>query len=171
MKNILLISLLFLGTFGFSQTANKNLNRDLATLRKAYIDKNAETIAELVYAKSFDMIGGKSNFIMMVKMADEQMKKNNVSIVSITHKNVGKLVKYKNELQIPMDEVTVIKAKDKNSSNTITIIAISSDNGKNWKFINTMNQSKANVLKLFPNLDPNLEIKSNPLPKHDKHKK
>lgn len=157
MKNLIFF-LLLAGNSAFSQTTNKNLNRDLKTYREAVVEKKFEQLAELIYPKSFDLIGGKANSVMMLKMADTQMSQNGVSLIRITHQNAGKLLKYKDELQIPLDEVTLVKTKDQKIPATSRIIAVSNDNGKNWKFINTMNQPKSSVLKLFPNLNPEIEI-------------
>jgi len=60
--------------------------------------------------------------------------------------------------KLPLVKKVLLKGT---SSNKNTVIAISSNKGKNWTFINTLNQSKENLIKAFPNLSKNLEIKSN----------
>lgn len=157
MKKLFCIVLFSISLLAFAQSANKNLNRDLKSMRDAAIAKNYEKMVDLIYPKSFDIIGGKANGVMMLRMMDTKATEGGVNLVSITHKNLGKPVRTDKEIQQPLDQITVLKAKDgKKISTNITLIAISDDNGKNWKFINTFNQPKDRLYTMFPNLSKEL---------------
>ena len=159
MKKISTLTFVFCAVLMFAQSSNKNLNRDLKSMRDAAINKEYEKMVELIYPKSFDIIGGKANAPMMLRMMDAKAGEEGVKLVSITHKNLGKLVKTQSELQLPLDQITILKAKDgKNISTNLTLIAISNDKGKNWKFINTFNQPKDRLYTMFPNLSKELQI-------------
>lgn len=151
---------LLIGNLYFAQTSNPNLNRDLNAMKNSFLKKDFETFVEYIYPKSFELTGGKSNTVMMMKMIYAKMGKD-ISIQSLTYKNPGKFINQNNEIQVTIDEESVIKTPKGTSSNKNAVIAISSNKGKNWTFINTLNQSKENLIKAFPNLSKKLEIKSN----------
>lgn len=158
MKQIAIL-FLFCGSLNFAQTSNSALNRDLAAMKNAFLNKNFETFADYIYPKSFELTGGKANTIAMMRMMYAKMGKD-LSIQSLAYKNPGKLITQNNEIQVTLDEESQMKTPKGVIKNKSILIAISSNKGKNWTFINTMNQPKENLLKMFPNLSKNLEIKS-----------
>lgn len=153
--------------FVFAQTTNANLNKTLKEYRQAMLAGKYESLADYIYPKVFTNFGGKQNVLMMLKLAGEKTKQQGIHIKSIAHKHAGKMAIKDSEIQIPIKETTIVEStKDKKRYPTeLLVIAISEDQGKTWKFINTMNQSKEQLLKFFPNLSPDLEIKSMDLSK------
>ena len=154
-----ILFLVLIPIFGFTQTSNPNLNRDLNAMKSAFLKKDFDTFVNYIYPKTFDLAGGKSNTLMMLKMMYSKIG-NEISVEKIDYKNPGKAIKYHNEIQIALDEEMVFKTQKGNLNNQNTLIAISNNNGKNWTFLNTLNQSKNDLIKKFPNLSPQLELKS-----------
>lgn len=159
MKKLLIAFSLVLANLVFAQTSNAALNRDLNAMKKAFLQKDFETFANYIYPKSFELTGGKANTVAMMKMMYAKMGKE-LSIQSLNYKNPGKPITQNNEIQLTLDEDSQMKTPKGVMTNKSILIAISSNKGKNWTFINTMNQPKENLLKMFPNLSNNLDIKS-----------
>lgn len=148
--------------YGLSQTSNVNLNRDLLGMKNAFAAKKFDVFANYLYPKSFDMVGGKTQAVNMLKMMSAQLDKQNVKIGRITHEKPGKMLKYKNEWQTTLEEVSEMQTPKGKHTTKSVMIAISPDAGKNWKFINTMGQAKDQILKLYPNLSPQLSLPAKP---------
>lgn len=68
------------------------------------------------------------------------------------------IVKSGNELQATIAQHTEIKLSQGRLVSTSTLIAISTDKGSNWTFIDTSNKEMATLRKALPNLSPTITI-------------
>lgn len=73
-----------------------------------------------------------------------------MAIKTISFGTPSKIVKSAKELQATIPQHTEI--------NTSTLIAISTDNGNNWTFLDTLNRDITTIRKLLPNLNPSITI-------------
>jgi len=106
-----------------------------------------------------EMFGGKEEMIQATKNGIDQMKKEGYQIVDITYKDASKLLTQDQELQCSLTQELLMQMPQGQLLAEYTLIAISADKGKNWKFLDTSGKSKEVMIKYFPNLHPDLVIK------------
>lgn len=87
------------------------------------------------------------------------MEKDGLAFVNIKFKDLSKFIKKGTETQFTITQELLMKTPKGNILANYTMIGISNDNGKNWKFIDTSGKSKDVMRKYFPNLSPDIVIK------------
>lgn len=96
--------------------------------------------------------GGEAKMIELLNNQNAQLKSRGIKISSIIFNLPTEVVRSKNELQCTMSQQTELKPERGRVITYTTLIAISTDNGKTWKFIDTAKMDIATVRKLLPNL-------------------
>ena len=142
-----------------AQTANANLNLQLKTMKDLLFAENYEEFTTYVYPKVYQMMGGKDKMIEATKFALRKMKNDGFNFLDIQFSEPSKFIKKGNETQFTITQNLLMQTPKGKILGSYTLIGISNDNGKNWKFIDTSGKSKAIMLKYFPNLSPDLIIK------------
>ncbi|MEO5999496.1 MAG: hypothetical protein ABIN89_22060, partial [Chitinophagaceae bacterium] len=79
--------------------------------------------------------------------------------------NPGVIIKYKNQLQVTLPQISEMSSGFGNISLETTLIAISTDAGKNWYFIDTSMYNLNDIKKAMPDLSPELVIPRGKAPK------
>ena len=160
MKRTFLLTLILLATNAiYSQTSNENLNRQLKEMRTYFLAEDYAAFSAYTYPKVVEMMGGRENMIRATQSSMNQMKNEGFQIVDISFTDPSKFIEHKNELQCSLTQELTMKIPEGKVLATYTLIAISGDNGKNWKFMDTSGKPKATMLKYFPNLNPNIVIR------------
>jgi hypothetical protein len=96
--------------------------------------------------------GGKSKMIELLNNQNTQIKSKGIAINSIVFNPPSEIVKSKNELQCTISQHTELKPAKGRVITYTTLIAVSIDNGKSWKFIDTSNKDIKAIRTVFPNL-------------------
>lgn len=86
------------------------------------------------------------------------MKANGMSFDSITFDSPAKILRVGKELQTTIVQHTDVKVPDGRAVSTSTLIAISTDNGAHWTFIDTININVSTLRKAMPNLSKDIVI-------------
>ena len=102
--------------------------------------------------------GGEAKMIELLTAQNAQIKSKGIVIISIVFNPRSEIVISKNELQCTISQHTELKPAKGRIITYTTLIAISTDNGKNWKFIDTSNKDIAEVRKTFPNLSDKITL-------------
>lgn len=154
---------LLLSLFAFnqlsSQTSNQNLNSQLQLMRKYLLEKNYDQFTNFVHPTVYKMIGGKVKLIQATKQSIDKMENDGFKFIDLIFKDPSKFLKKGNETQLTITEEIIMQTPKGKVLSTYTLIGISSDNGKNWKFIDTSGKTKEIMIKYFPNLSKDLIIK------------
>lgn len=158
MKKIVIFLFLIYGVI-YAQTDNENLNTQLNKMRDYFLAEDYDSFINYTYPKIIEMAGGKSNMTNAVEVSIAKMKEQGFSIVGIVYGSPSKLLKQENELQYTLRQKLTMQTPQEKVEAEYTLIAISDDKGENWTFIDTSGKSKEKMLKMFPNLSPNIEIK------------
>jgi hypothetical protein len=161
MRNTSIFIILFLTatTVALGQSSNENLNRQVQEMKKLFLAEDYRTFSNYTYPKVIEMFGGKEEMIQATKNGIDQMKKEGYQIVDITYKDASKLLTQDQELQCSLTQELLMQMPQGKLLAEYTLIAISADKGKNWKFLDTSGKSKEVMIKYFPNLHPDLVIK------------
>jgi hypothetical protein len=96
--------------------------------------------------------------IELLSKGASDMKGHGMSFSKVSFDEPSKIVKSSNELQATIAQHTEIKLSQGKIVSTSTLLAISSNNGKDWRFIDTSNKDMATLKKALPNLSPAIVI-------------
>lgn len=130
-----------------------NLKKQASELYAAFDKNDFDKFVELTYPKVIEKVGGRENLISMMKNISDQNPKIFQSFSSSVD-NPSQLVEIDNQLfgVVPIKlEGTTYK---NNKIVTLgSVIGISTDNGKTWKFVNG-----SKFKELFPNAADKVQI-------------
>lgn len=134
--------------------------RQQATIHtEALLKKDYETYARYVHPKLYQLTGGKEKMIIAIKQVLANTEKQGVGMRSSSLGPVGKFYSAGKEIFCVIPYEVIMDSKDGYVSVASSIMGISADQGKNWKFLSSGNIPRETIKKLFPNLPEELEIK------------
>ncbi len=158
-KTLILFLFLLTANAIYCQSSNENLNRQLQEMRKYFLEEDYTSFANYTYPKVIEMMGGKARMIQATESSMNQMKAQGFEFIDLSFKDATGLLKQEDETQCSLTQVLTMKTPEGEVKAEYKLIAISADDGKNWKFLDTSGKSKEIMLKYFPNLSPELVIK------------
>lgn len=159
MKHLFLFFLITFSVLLRAQTSNQNLNSQLNSMKKFFLSDNYSEFSNYVYPKVYEMMGGKEKMIKLTKSSVNKMKIEGYKFMNIKFSNPSEFIKTGNELQFTITQELLMQTPKGKILGSYSLIGISVDNGKNWKFIDTSGKDKKTMLKFFPNLNSKIIIK------------
>lgn len=154
----LLSVVLFINSYGQVKNASQNLKQQANKMGAAFVSGDYETFAAYTYPLILKSMGGASKMIEVLNRTTNDMKFKGMSFNSITFDEPSKIVKSGKELQATIAQHTEIKLSQGKLVSTSTLIAISTDNGISWTFIDTSNKDMATLRKVLPNLSNTITV-------------
>lgn len=138
---------------------NENLNRQLVEMKNLFLAENFKAYCHYIYPPIIKMMGSEEKLISALQSALNEMKNDGFETIDIHYSEPSKMIKQGNELQMTITQNLLMKSPQGNVLGKYTLIAISEDEGKNWKFIDTSGKDLETMRSYFPNLSPQLVIK------------
>ena len=164
-KSLLLIVYCLLGFAAVAQNHSTTIKIQAMEMAKSLLKKDFTTFAKYMHPKVIEMAGGKEKLLQRMDTANSAMTQFGAEIKKILIGHPAAVVNYKNELQTTLPQTTELQTGFGNVTLETTIIAISTNGGKNWYFIDTSIYNVKEVKKSLPNISPDLVI---PRPKEPK---
>jgi hypothetical protein len=121
-------------------------------MEQAFISGDYKIFAHYTYPEIVKMTGGEYKMAEALAKITNDMKIKGMLFNSIVFGEVSKIVKSGNELQCTLPQHTEIKLSAGRAVSTSTLIAISTDRGSNWTFVDTSNKDITTIRKLLPHL-------------------
>ena len=137
----------------------KNLENQFKTANNLLFTENYEEFCKFNYPAVIKKFGGKEKAIEALKSTMNEMKKNGYRITDLQYSSPKKFVVNGNELQTSFYYDMTIDSPNGKMIRRNSSVAISTDNGKNWKFIDTEGKPKDIVIENFPNVSKELIIR------------
>lgn len=156
--NITLVLLLYVHASGQGNKVLENLKGQANIMGQAFISGDYRTFAKYTHPLIVRSIGGEIKMVDELNKMSSNLKNRGMSFGKITFDEPSKIVRSKNELQSTLSQHTEVKLADGNAISTSTLIAISTDNGNSWTFVDTSNKSIETIRKLLPNLNNSIII-------------
>jgi len=125
---------------------------------RSFVKKDFTTFAKYLHPSVIKIAGGKDKIIQRMYTANKVAKQFGAEIRHILIGNPSKVVIYNKELQSTLPETTEMKTGFGNFRIETTLIAISTDNGKHWYFIDTSLFNLNELKESLPNISPELVI-------------
>lgn len=162
MKSLLIASLFYFtsGTYSYGQVkeASQNLKAQAEKMASAFVSGDYKTFANYTYPLVLKSMGGAAKMADVLSKTTANMKAQGMAFSKITFGDPSTIVKSGKELQATLAQHTEIKLAQGRIVTTSTLIAVSTDNGVNWTFIDTSNKDMATLRKALPNLSPSIVI-------------
>lgn len=159
MKSRFLIFLLVISNFVFAQSSQEIMKSDLDKMKFLFLNKSYKGFSTFVYPKVIQMYGNEEKMIEITKSTILKMENDGFKFVNIYFKNFNEAIAKNNELQSTFTQVILMNSPKGRLIEEYTMIGISSDKGKSWKFIDTSGYNEKLIQNNFPNLDEKLILK------------
>ena len=166
MKRFVVICLVIASTLtSFAQDQNIVARTQAIEMANALVKKDFPAFLKFMHPDILKYAGGKEKALQKMDTANKMATQLGASIKKILIGTPGKIINYKNQLQATLPQSTEMTTGFGNVTLETTLIAISTDAGKNWYFIDTSIYNMKDVKKALPDLSPELVIPSPKPPK------
>jgi hypothetical protein len=143
----------------FDETkAKQNLKAHAEKMGAAFIAVDYKTFAKFTNPRVLQLMGGEAKMAAAIEKSVSAIKAQGMSVSSITFSEPKKIVQAVKELQCTVEQHTEISQLRGKAVSTSILIAVSSDNGANWTFIDTSSKDMATLRKILPNLSKDINI-------------
>lgn len=160
MKRFALALVLFfvVATDGRAQNISSVARGQAMEMVRALQKKDFTTFSKYMHPKMLEMAGGTDKLIRQMDTMNVMAKQFGAEIKAVHIGVPGKIVNYKKDMQMVIPETTELTSAFGNVELETSLVAISSDGGKNWKFIDTSMTNVKELKKTMPDLSPELVI-------------
>jgi hypothetical protein len=164
MKSIFGILLFFLLTafnsYGQADTARVLLNMETQAdkMGQLFISGDYKAFGQYTYPKVLQMMGGVDKVAEVLTRITADMKAQGITFSKVTFDEPSKIIKHGNELQATILQHIELKLSKGRLVNTSALVAISTDKGSNWTFVDTSKKDITTLRKALPNLSPSITI-------------
>ncbi|KPE51991.1 hypothetical protein [Chryseobacterium indologenes] len=159
MKKLFFIVCLSIINISFSQTSQKEtVLKQAYEMRQALMNKNYDVFSSYVHEGVIKMLGGKKKMIDISAAAIDKMSKEGYHFKKVDFSDASDIITVKNEQQAVVHQKIQMSTPKGNINADYYMIAVSGNNGKNWKFIDTSGKDIQTMRKYFPNLSSKLNI-------------
>lgn len=166
MKNLQL-TFLFLVAISFSLSAqgkyDKEVTKGAKMLTSALQIEDYATAVEYFHPNVIAMAGGKASLRSILKETAEMKKKDGFDIIQTTTLGSGDYIDAGNEIHTIVGQEQVFKLGNMKFKTDVYLLAISDDNGTNWKYVNLEAYNQDNIKIFFPNFNDNLKLPAPPI--------
>jgi len=161
---IIILFSLFIGACnGQTKTADssnysKTVKEQAETMGQLLLKKDFKSFAKFTYPKIVEMMGGEQKMIEVMEKGSKEMESEGTSFLNVTIGEPTKIITMENELQCMLQQTIEMKVPNGRLITKSTLIAISTDNGKNWYFVDTSGKDIQAMKEALPNLSGELII-------------
>jgi len=134
------------------------VKRQATIVANAIVHSNYKIVVDHMYPKAIQMAGGKAQLLSLLKKGMDEMKAQGITIEDALIGAPGKFYKAGTEIHCLVPEVITMKMPQGRLTAASNLLAISSDGGKNWTFLDLNRNTISAIPKMFPHFNPNLTI-------------
>lgn len=158
MKLALKIALLFIFPVTAFAQDPAVVKRQADVVGKALLNSDFKTVIAHTYPKAVTIGGGKEKMLQMMTAGINQMKAQGFAFEKVTIGQPGKFYKAGTEIHCLVPEQLIMKTARGRMAASSSLLAISSDGGKNWSFLDMNQRTVSAVKQIFPDFNSNLII-------------
>lgn len=147
-----------------TSTARKILFASAQKMASCFVNKAYDEYVNLVHPKLVTLMGGKAKFTEVIKQGLKETEEQGFRFVNVTIAEPSDIVIMPTELQSVVPQILEMKATGGRIISTSYLIAISSDIGKTWYFIDSAGKDLKQLQSAFPSLSNKLVLPEKPKP-------
>ena len=148
-----------------AQTNSSSIKTAAFEMGKALVEKNSDGFLRFVHPSMITMAGGKEQLQVLTDSALKVFEQFGGKISKINYGNPSEVIEYKKTMQAVLPQSTYLSSPFGDVELASSLIAISSDKGKSWTFIDTNLFGIGQIKKALPELSPELNIPKSAAPK------
>lgn len=157
-KIFFLIPILFSFLITTAQDISVNIKSQAEKMVTAFKDENYSDLLDYTYPKILEIAGGKEVLESMVKQMMDGMKADGVFVDSATVGEPGAIFEAGSELHSTITQTVYMKYTGGRMISESTLLAVSTDAGLNWYFLDIKQLTPEMKTQFFPDFNPDLVI-------------
>ncbi|TFF34422.1 hypothetical protein [Mucilaginibacter psychrotolerans] len=134
------------------------VKKQATVVADALVKGDYATVVNHTYPKALQLGGGKAKMLQMMTTGMQQMAAQGVSFESATVGTPSKFYKAGTEIHCLVPEHISMKVGGSTMKVNSNLLAVSSNKGKTWSFLDLNKNTIAMVPKLFPNFNKDLKL-------------
>lgn len=127
-----------------------NLKPQADTMRKAFLAEDFDRYTDFMYPTNVEVVGGREKFISNLRSSISNFRSSGSEFISYEIGEPIQAIEMDDKVFVVLPYETKKKSPQKITTEEGNILAVSDDEGKNWKFIRAT--SKERLRFLFPKL-------------------
>jgi len=139
-------------------TQTAALKRQADDMAALMMQHNYKQMAYYTYPPIVKAMGGPDKMAEKVSQMMDEMQTRGMALKSTTIGNIGDIVKSGTHLYSVIQQILQISNGGSVITGSSYLLAISSDNGKRWYFVDTAPFKHQNIKQMFPDYPPGLVI-------------
>lgn len=158
-KRLITVAFLLVGVFVFAQNDHsENIKRDGNEMINFMLKRDYESLSKFTYPVIIEWMGGKENMITMISNEMQRLEDQGVVFLELSLGEPEKEYFAGEEIHCLVPQKIILENKDGKILSSSHLLAVSSDQGKNWYFVDTTQLTSENVTVLFPKFNSDLKI-------------
>jgi hypothetical protein len=142
----------------------KSIKSQAETMRQLLLKKDYKAFIKFTYPTLIEVMGGEKKMIELMETGGKKMESEGTKFLNITIGEPTPIIVIENELQSTVQQTIELKIPNARMITQSTLIAISTDNGTNWYFVDTAGKDIQAMQRALPNLSSDLVIPERPEP-------
>lgn len=128
------------------------------TFASAQLKNNVDKLVELTHPNIVSMAGGVAAYKSLIQESESLEKSQGFKTERITTVDASEVLRAGAEIHSVVTRTVIIKIGEAKFETESYLLAASSDNGKKWSFVDLAAYNYDNILKFFPDFNPNTII-------------
>lgn len=160
-----LLTLCLLSGVGQADPTTDLIHKQAEANATALQQGDFETIVRLTYPKVVEMLGGKEKMISVIQAGMEGMQSRGMKITSITTGEPGPVTVSGDKMYSIVPTSMVITAPDAKMSQNSYLLAVSSDKGATWQFLDGTGINPGSIKLVLPDFPADFKLPEKEQPK------
>jgi hypothetical protein len=157
-KPLILLAMLLAACGLVASDSTDNLRADAEWMCKAVKDGNADAIVQYTYPGLLEKVGGPDEMRKIIVAGQTDLAQRGLIVQSVLITAVSEPLQAGSELHAVVRTERTIRGKTGRQIIKSYVIAVSSDNGENWTFVDGQKLTPPHVLALFPDFNTDLVL-------------
>ncbi|WP_133256931.1 hypothetical protein [Hymenobacter edaphi] len=129
-----------------------NLETQVTAMEQAFLKEDFETFADFMHPDVVRLAGGPDVLARQLRKGLEDMSAQGGKVSNVTHGAPTRIVAVDRQLQCTLPQTTEFQLAAATKTTQSTLLAVSSDGGRTWAFLDTAGKDWEAVRRLVPNL-------------------
>lgn len=135
-----------------------NLETQLTAMEQAFLQEDFDAYADFLHPDVLRVAGGAEAFAAQLRKSDEQLSAQGGKVSGLTHGVPTRIVRADRELQCTVPQTLELEVGGKARRLPTTLLAVSTDGGLHWAFLDTGGKNWEAVHRLVPSLSRELVL-------------
>lgn len=160
-KTIIIIAVFLISLCSFAQNDDaiiKTMLEQANAMGEKFIAKDYAGFLKYSHPRTIEVMGGKQKAITKFTSEMKTIQDEGITFISLNYGAPTRIIRVNTELQSTLPQIIEMHVPGGTVTATTTLLAISTDMGENWHFLDTANYDHALMKLLLPNLSDEIVI-------------